>query len=213
MKIHCHSKDISKDKLGVFIIRNYVDENLRVSDGIKNVMNILMLERMPSGNEIISTLNDYTLYNYIARHGGYRKFADELCLEIKDSETKLGQRYEHIVTALLEDNDFIIEEMTTKHPFDLLINNSVKVDVKVARPSLTSDGSRAHAFGINKKYGSCDIYIAVALDEQDNMEKFLIIPSHHLKVVTLCVGKNSKYDIYNNQFKYIKKYSDFYKSI
>lgn len=180
---------------------------------IIEVVNELKLNRMPSGNEIRSVFNNYVLHNYISRHGGFRQFAEELNLSIKESETQLGQDYEQIAISILKDKGFKIEKMSTGHPFDLLINNVVKVDVKVARPHMLRGNDRVHTFGINKKYGSCDIYITVALDELDNIEKFLIIPSHHLRVVTLCIGKSSKYDVYDKKFDYIDKYSDFYKVI
>ena len=71
-------------------------------------------------------------------------------LSIKESETQLGQDYEQIATSILKDKGFKIEKMSTGHPFDLLINNVVKVDVKVARPHMLRGKDRVHTFGINK---------------------------------------------------------------
>lgn len=191
-------------------IKRYTDEEAKSS--ILEAMTKLNINRMPSRSELMS-VNLQSLHNHISRGKGYRKIAEEMSLEIKYSETKLGQDYEVVATSILKDKGFKVEEMSTKHPFDLLVNDTVKIDVKVARAHSSRKESSLHTFGINKKHGTCDIYMAIALDIEDNIEKCLVIPSHHLKVVTLSIGKNSKYDIYNNQFKYIKKYSDFYKSI
>lgn len=191
-------------------IKRYTDEEAKIS--ILGAMEKLNIRHMPTRSELIS-VNLQSLHNHISRGKGYRKIAEELELEIKDSETKLGQDYELVAASILKDKGFKVEEMTTKHPFDLLVNDTVKIDVKVARTQRSRNESSLHTFGINKRHGTCDIYMVIALDSKDNIEKCLIIPSHHLKVVTLCIGKNSRYDIYNNQFKYIKKYSEFYKSI
>jgi hypothetical protein len=168
---------------------------------------------MPSRSEILKVFdNNSTLHNKIVRTGGYRKWADALNLEIKESETKTGQDFEEIAMDLLIGRGFEVEKMTTKHPFDLLINKTVKIDVKSGRPYLLN-GSRCHSFGINKKQGSCDIYIILALDETDNIERTFIIPSHHLKVTTLSIGENSSYNKYIKRFDVINLYSDFHKSV
>ena len=190
----------------------YLSED-EAKTSILNIMHQLNIDKMPSSNDILKVTGNHTLHNYISRHGGYRYFAGLLNLELKESETKLGQDYEEIVISILESKGFTVERMTTGHPFDLLINKTVKIDVKTARPHLLRGESRVHTFGINKKYGSCDIYITVALDEEDNIEKLLVIPSHHLRLVTLCIGRSSKYDIYNYQFEYIQKYSEFFKAM
>ena len=196
---------------------NHKSNIVRLNDNeaknlILKVIKELGLNRMPSNSEIHKVFGNYRLHNYIVRHGGYRKFAEEMDLKLKASETQLGQDFELIIENIINNKGFDTLRMSTGHPFDLLINNVVKVDVKVSRPHM-KDKYRVHTFGINKKYGSCDIYLAIALDENDNIEKFLVIPSHHLRITTLCIGVNSKYDTYNNRFDYIEKYIDFFKSI
>lgn len=186
---------------------NKLTEN-EISNEILETVEQLNTQMMPSSTEIISHKGN-VLHNNICRSGGYRVWADKLGLALKESETQLGQDYELTVINILKNKGFTTKKMTTGHPFDLLINDTVKTDVKVSRPHLSHDTCRIHSFGINKKYGSCDIYIIVALDEKDNIERLLIIPSHLLRVTTLCIGENSKYNKYLNRYDYIEKYSSF----
>lgn len=183
-----------------------------VKNKILDLTNKLNIDRMPVSSEILSEYGD-RMHNNIVRKGGYRYFADQLGLSLKHSETKLGQDYELILMEILQKEGFVVKKMTTGHPFDLLVNGTVKVDVKVSNASYDKQNNRLHTFGINKRHASCDIYIAVTLDEKKEIERVLIIPSHHLKVVTLCIGKNSKYNKYNWRFDYIRDYSGFFKSI
>lgn len=188
-----------------------IDSKIKTS--IQDVMKKLKLARMPSSTEITELNGNNILHNNIVRSYGYREWAVKLNLELKDSETQLGNDYESNIVDLLRKKGYQINKMTTNHPFDLLINNSVKVDVKVAKPHMLRGESRVHAFATNKRFGSCDLYIAVALSEQEEIEKILIIPSHRLQIVTLCIGKNSKYDVYKNRFDLIDKYSQFFEAI
>jgi hypothetical protein len=53
-----------------------------------------------------------------------------------------------------------------------------------------------------------------ALNEEGNkVERTFVIPSKNLKLVSLCIGKNYKYNKYINRWDYIDKYDKFYKSL
>ncbi|ALS22192.1 hypothetical protein [Paenibacillus naphthalenovorans] len=183
-----------------------------VEEEIFNVMKALQIDRMPSRSEIKSVKQDGALHNKICKTLGYRGWAEKLGLEIKDSETKLGQDAEEIAIDLLQSKGFSVERMTAKHPFDLLVNDNVRVDVKSGR-AYDLRGSRCHTFGISKKHASCDIYLIFALSEEGELERTFVIPSHKLKVVTLSIGANSMYDIYKDRWDYINTYDKFYQSV
>lgn len=176
---------------------------------IKEALNI---DRLPNSKEVIDYTGNQSLHSQITRQGGYRYFSEKLGLELKDSHTILGQSYEYLVADKLIELGFKVEKMSTLHPFDLLINDTVKVDVKVANPTKVRN-SRVHTFATNKSNASCDIYIMIALNEEKEIEKLLTIPSHHVKVVTVSIGKNSKYNKYIDRFDYIDSYSEFFNSI
>lgn len=185
----------------------------KVKEEILKIKNTLNLDRMPTRKEIELVMKNNSLTSRISRTKGYYGWAKELNLDIKESETTFGKKYEYIVKEYLEKLGYKIEKMPQNYSFDLLANNFVKIDVKVAKPYLASDNTVWHTFNLYKKYAYCDIYIALCLDNDENTEKMLIIPSSKCQIKQLSIGKKSKYDIYNNQFKYIDKYIEFYNSL
>ncbi|MEK5070740.1 hypothetical protein [Sporosarcina sp. FSL K6-1508] len=173
---------------------------------------ILGIKRMPSAEELKS-IGRNDLHCKISRTKKYSGWADNLGLELKSSETNLGQEFEKEVSRLIDNLGFDVVRMSTKHPYDILIENSVKVDVKVANPYLLRGQSRVHTFNLSKVNPTCDIYICVLLDEEGDDERILVIPSHHVRKPMLNMGRNSKYNVYNGKFDYIRQYVDFFKAI
>lgn len=184
--------------------------NKSVEDEIRNVMKVLNINRMPSNSEIKAVIGNYSLSNKITRTGGFTYWANNIGLDLKTSDTKLGNEWEIIVKNELQNKGYIVEETTVKCPYDLLINGCVKIDVKVS--NFVRDYNY-YTFNIGKKYPTCDIFICIGVKDND-IKKELIIPSKYLMGMTqLSVGENSKYDKFDNQFKYIDIYNDFYKSV
>ena len=183
-----------------------------IESEIKKAMNLLSIDRMPSRKEIDQVLNSSALSGKISKTGGFYHWAKRLEIEIKKSETETGSRYERLAVDILLNKGYAVNEMSFKHPYDLLINDKVKVDIKIAKPYLLR-GSRVHTFGINKKYATCDLYILFALNNFDSIERLLIIPSHKLKITTLCIGANSKYNQYINRWDYLDKFNEFYSEL
>lgn len=171
----------------------------------------LQLKRMPTGSEL-KHLGRNDLHLKVSRTKKYRGWAEHLGLSLKESCTLVGQRCEDYVTELLLGKGHDVERMSTKYPYDLLVNGTVKVDVKKSLPHVMR-GSRVHTFGIAKKAPTCDIYICLAYDEFGVLERSFIIPSHYLKVVTLCVGRVSKYNEYLDKWDYIDEYTKFFHEI
>jgi len=201
------------DKLNLPLKRARVSMSEKeIKEGILTIKKELGLDRMPSRSEIIAYTKNNSLHNHIVRSKGYRGWAKALSLSIKESETKTGQDFEEEAMNILIEKGFSVEKMPTKHPFDLLINGTVKVDVKSGRAYMLR-GSRCHSFGINKNNGSCDLYMILALDEKDKIERTFIVPSHHLKVTTLSIGENSKYNRYIGKFSLMSQYSDFHQKL
>jgi hypothetical protein len=185
----------------------------KIIDEIINICKILMIDRFPSREEIKSVRNDEALHSAICRNGGYKYYSNILCLQMKASETLTGWQFEDIAKESMETClGYKVEKMPTKYPYDLLVNDFVKVDVKCARP-FCMRGDRVHTFGINKKHSTCDIYVIYALSEDDRIERTFIIPGHELKVVTMCIGLNSKYNKYVDRWDYFDMYNQFYKSL
>lgn len=169
------------------------------------------LKRMPSKPEMIKNgRND--LGSAITKYKGMKWWSERIGLPLKQSETTTGNKYERVVAEILEQKGNQVQEMTTKHPYDLLVNDNVKVDVKVSSPGHI-EGWRCHTFRPSKEFPTCDLYICVALDEKGNIEKIYIIPSKFAHVTTLCIGGESKYNTFINRWDYIETYSTFYNEL
>jgi len=183
-----------------------------IEQRILQVKSELKIDYMPTRNEILYLRHNDPLHNGIVRSGGYEYWANRLGLKIKDSESKTGWAYEEIAIDLLKDRGYKIERMSRKCAFDVLVNSNVRIDVKVGRPWLLR-GSRVHTFGINKKIPLCDIYMIFALGESGKTERLFIIPSNELKLISMCIGKDSKYNKFVDRWDYIDKYDSFYKAL
>lgn len=185
----------------------------KVKETILKVKKSLNLNRMPTKKEFELVMGNSSLTSKISRTKGYYGWAKELNLDIKESETTFGKKYEYIVKEYLENKGYQIEKMPQNYSFDLLVNNFVKIDVKVAKPYVASDNTTWHTFNLYKKYAYCDIYVTLCLDNDENIEKMLIIPSIKCQIKQLSVGKESKYDKYNYELKYIDDYIKFYNNL
>lgn len=177
---------------------------------IINVKNILGIDRMPTSAEISRIMNNYSLTNAIARHGGYKFWANKLNLNQSECETRIGYEYEIKIKEILESKGYKVEKMTSNHPYDLLVNKNIKVDVKASNKYKSNKGWCSYSFGLGKRNPTCDIYVIICI--QDN--KVLIVPSKYLKQSQLCItDKESKYDIYKDRWDYFDKYNEFYKKL
>ena len=181
-----------------------------IESELKKCIKALQIARMPASSEL-RMLKREDLHNAISRSDlKYSGWSKRMNLKLKDSETTKALRYELLIKTKLEGfNDLTVEKMSTKHPYDLLINGCVKVDVKVAAPH-HHFGPRAHTFGLNKKYATCDIYICVALSDEGNIEKFFIIPAAHVQITTLNICGDSKYNKYTNQWDFVNHFVNRY---
>lgn len=184
----------------------------KIGQGILEVMEVLGVDRMPSSSEVVSVKGNYALSNKIAKTGGYYHWAKKLSLDIKKTETSFGFLYEQKVKDKLEKLGFKVEGMSVKHPYDLLVNDNIKIDVKVAKPC-TSEVGTFHTFNLEKRNPTCDIYVAITLTDSNQIERSFVIPSKYLKITQLSVGKVSMYDKYIDKWDYIKKYDEFYESV
>lgn len=184
--------------------------NELIKEEILKVKKALDINRMPSSEEIKLVTKNTKLINAIRRNGGYLYWASELNLNQSECETRTGFEAELKIKSILERKGYKVEKMTVKHPYDLLVNDNVKVDVKAANKYLSSAGWNSYSFNLEKMNPTCDIYIVYCIQDK----KILIIPSKFLKQTQLCItDKSSKYDKFQDRWDYIDKYDLFYKNI
>lgn len=184
-----------------------------ISEQIKSVMESLNIDRMPSGSEMAKVRGSSDLSNIISKRGGFYHWAKELGIEVKKSETSTGKGYEEIAESQLIDRGFSVKRMTTKHPYDLLVNDHIKVDVKVSKAYWLKGQSLVNTVGLGKMYATCDIYLIYLLDELGDLDRTLVIPGHDVKHKYLNIGKESKYNVYVDRWNYFDAYNKLFEML
>lgn len=181
-----------------------------IEKGIRGVMSGYCLERMPTKSEIELFYGDSKLSNAIQKRGGFYEWAKRLNISTKDSETKLGIEAEEAVRTRLEMIGFESVELTPlKYPYDILVNHRVKIDVKISHKYEYEHGSY-YSFGLAKPMQTCDLFIAIALDDN----KTYVIPSSILNnQKQLSIGMTSKYDKYIDRWDIVQKLDDCFRLV
>jgi copper chaperone CopZ len=182
-----------------------------IRKGIMKVKEGLQLDRMPTRSECVKYTKSNALSVAITRRdGGWYGLAKELGLGIKDSETTTGKRSEKRIKQIIEDKGYEVKQMSQNYPYDLLVNDCLKIDVKSSHLYRGKDGN-FYTFRTGKRYATCDIYILVALDKKDEIVRTYIIPSSIVVSNTqISMGEySSKHDIYLDRWDLLAQYVDF----
>lgn len=183
----------------------------KIKEEIFSVMKILEINRMPSSVEI-ERAGNCTLSSAIGKHGGFNQWAKKLGLNQSKCQTRIGQIGECLIKELIENKGYKVEKMSSKHPYDLLVNGNIKIDVKTSNIFKSNKDWSSYSFNLEKSKPTCDIYVFVCLNNKD-VERILVVPSKFLKQTQLCIGGNSKYDFYKDRWDYIEQYDEFYRSV
>lgn len=184
-----------------------------IKEQILEVKQALELDRMPSRQECSTYYQNGSLASIISRKGWY-KLAAELGLPIKSSETQLGKTFELEATAMLQSKGFDVKRMSQNYPYDLLVNDCIKVDVKASRLYKGKTGD-FYSFGLAKPFATCDVYILITLNDACKADRFMVVPSKFVHTnKQISVGAvNSKYHKFTDRWDYIKTISDFWQKV
>lgn len=183
-------------------------------DEVYKVMKALNIKRLPTAKECKLVTGNYSLSNTIVRRGGFNWLAGYLKLDQSKCETRLGRQVEKHIKMMLEQQGYKIEQMSIKHPYDLIVNDVVKIDIKAANKYHSKESWTSYSFNLEKSNPTCDIYVIVCIDDDKKYERILVIPSKFLNQTQLCIsGSASKYDIYKDRWDYIDQYNSFYESV
>lgn len=180
-----------------------------IEEKILEVVDFHGYNRMPTRKEITDYYCDNALTNKISKTGGLESWAKKLNLPQKPCESMLAIQYEKYTKKILEEKGFSCELTSTKHPYDVLVNGAVKIDVKVSHLVAIRD-SKAYTFNLEKKQPTCDLYVAYCLNEDKEVAKTYIIPAPVLTgKCQLSVGVNkSIYDVYLDNWNLVKLYDE-----
>jgi hypothetical protein len=184
--------------------------NELVEKEIKEVMKSLNVERMPSNKECILVTSNTALSGKISRSGGFYRWAEKLGLETKSCGTQKGLKTEESVLKLIKENTGLNSDQTpVKSPYDILVNDKVKVEVKYSKGFKNA----YYTANLYKGLQKADVLVFICKNEELG-NKNLIIPSHLIQgLKQLSIGKTSRYDKYIDRWDYINMFDDFMKSI
>lgn len=181
-----------------------------IATEVMKVANQFNPPRMPSNSEAIVMTGSHALSNAISKHGGYKYWAVRLGLEQKKTDTKLGVEGEKHIAEELFRRGYTVEMTSARHPYDILVNGCVKVDVKTANISYVR-GYPIHSYRLAKGQPTCDFYVMYEVDT----EKVYVVPSWKLLgQVQVGMGIDSKlYKKYLEAYHLLAEASDMYKSM
>jgi len=184
-----------------------------VTKNVESIMKELKIDSMPTQKMVEDITGNNALNNAITKHcGGRIKLAKAMGIECKGVETMLGTEYEEKAGDYIvnfEGMDMI--QMGPRYPYDILVNNNIKIDVKVSRLSSANGGY--YTFNLEKPYPTCDIFVCYCINDDKKIIKTYVIPSCIMSGKTqLSVGRiKSKYDLYLDKWDLLNKYDNFYK--
>lgn len=178
-----------------------------MKEKIYEIMNFYNIDRMPTHREMTEYLGSYSLSCYVSKNGGSYAIAKSLGLGIKDSETKTGIKYEEHAIDLLNKLGFkCIHTGANSFPYDILVDNCVKIDVKASNLCHVR-GSKYFSANMGHNHHACDVFIFFCI-ENCVISKTYIIPSFILDgIKQISVGyEKSKYDIYIDRWDIISRF-------
>lgn len=174
----------------------------------------LELDRMPSRAECEQFFHNTSLTNAVSRRVGWYALANELNLPIKSSETYFGKRYEAVAEEMLISKGFSVRRMSTIFPYDLLIDDCVKIDVKASHLYRGKNGN-FYTFNLEKDYATCDMYILFAINDANDISETFVIPSKFVVSKSqISIGEHaSKYHRFVDKWEYIDGLSKYWDGI
>lgn len=185
-----------------------------IKEKVLEVVDALKLDRMPSRKECVNYFHNSGLANAISRRYGWYNLAQELGIQIKESETLFGKSYETRATEMLQAMGFEVRRMSQNFPYDLLVDNCIKIDVKASRLYRGKLGN-FYSFNLEKNYATCDFFLLLAISDEDTIEKRMVVPSKNVLANNqISVGEHkSKYYQFIDRFDLIETASEFWNNL
>ncbi|MDY6396051.1 MAG: hypothetical protein SPL29_06485 [Bacteroidales bacterium] len=179
---------------------------------IKKIIERFKFSSFPTLKQINTIRGCYDLSAAICKTEGVRFWAKEMDMPLVKSDTNFGKEYENKCFDILQKMRYKVDRTPTNFPYDLAANKHIKIDVKVGR-LYTNKNGKYYSFNLEKKFPTCDIFVCYCIDEDGKIEKIYVVPSKIMygkKQLSIGV-KESKYDIYKNNWAIIREYDAFYK--
>lgn len=185
-----------------------------IENEIKRVIETAKIDTFPTHSLIKEITGNCALTNAISKHGGSKYWAERMGLEIAPCESKLGGEFELYCADILRHMyGFDCKLTPPRYPYDVLVNDSIKIDVKCGN-LVKGETGEYYTFRLGKEMPTCDIFVCFCVNK-DIAEKVYIIPSCAVSgLVQLSIGKNeSKYNQYLAMWVIVRQYNEFYKNM
>lgn len=179
---------------------------------LKETMRVLNIKTMPTHSQMTTVFGNQKLVNAVVHHGGTKKFANLIGAEIKECESKLGDKFERLCSDEIRKRfGYRVVQMKPRYPYDLLVDGSVKVDSKVSKLYINNkDKTCFYTFNLEKKDPTCDVFVCYCINNEEQIVKTAIIPAAATSgKCQLSFGLNSKYDKYIDNWDFIRKLVEF----
>ena len=185
-----------------------------ILEKIKELVEFTGQKTMPTHSEMFDYFGNTKLSNAISKRQGTNYYADKLGLELKNSESNFGFEMEMFcLTEIQEKLGIPCEKTVARHPYDILVGNAVKIDVKASKLFDNYGKAKYYTFNIEKKQQTCDVFVFYCIGEDKKIKKTLVVPSYVLSGKTqFSIGNDSIYDKYINKWELIKQYHSFMSS-
>lgn len=182
-----------------------------ILEKIKELVEYTGQKTMPTHSEMFDYFGNTKLSNAISKRQGTAYYANKLGLKIKNSESNFGFEMEMVcISQIQEKLGIACEKTRARHPYDILVGNSVKIDVKASKIFDNYGRAKYYTFNIEKQHQTCDLFVFYCIGEKGEIQKTLIVPSFVLSGKTqFSIANDSIYDKYINRWDLIKKYYDF----
>lgn len=186
-----------------------------IEEKIMECVKALDLDHFPTHAEMEGYYGNKSLSSTISKGKGTLFWAQHLGLGLSYSETTFGNEFERIaINDIYENTEYCSVKTSQNFAYDLLVDNSIKVDVKVSKIFTSKTGTKTYSFNLEKKEPTCDVFILYCLNDDSTVRHILIIPSCALMGQTqVGVGmENSKWLKYKDKWELLHEYSDFFRS-
>jgi hypothetical protein len=157
-------------------------------------------KRFPTNSHLVE-IGQGDLSNQITKRGGFIYWANRLGIERDISDSDIGWEGEKRAHTLLEARGFsVIRSERVRWPFDLLVNNSLRVDVKTA--SYAAYGASTGWFFRIGKSPQADL-IALYRSDKDDM---YLIPWYHVPKTNITISPTGmKYSRFLNAYEIVER--------
>jgi len=157
--------------------------------------------RMPTANEL-SSAGKGDLANAIRRSELlFRGWAKKIGVPLKHCETHRSFKMEQWVKAELEERGHGVELTTAKCSYDLLVDSSLKVEVKMAKRTIVTQRSIdafVFSFGAKPESRDIDFAVLVCVDKDDNPLKVYVLSCEFCQQQTISITGSHRWKPFLN---------------